>query len=214
MPVPPRPAPPRDDGDFLSHRRLERRRVFGENVEPGDEPRMARAPGAFEPQIEIAQRRRQRDMADVDGASPRRVQPQAPPIAVDLALLQIDERLVTRRFRPRGGFITEQQSRVANPVAERLQAQRGETARGIGWEKSIPTGEMVEIFGDDAAVIERRTILQHQHRDFAEQILHADAIGGIGEIDAGDLDAVRRAPEYGRRCGFCGRRARRGNSGG
>src|ERR1019366_9907690 len=109
-----------------------------------------------------------------------------------------------RRFRPRGEFITDQQRRVANPVAERLQAQRRETPRGIGWEKLSAAGEMIEIFGDDAAVIERRTILQHQRRDFAERILHANAVGGMGEIDADNLDAAREPQNIGGGAGFWG----------
>ena len=76
-------------------------------------------------------------------------------------------------------LIADQQCGVVYPVAQRLQAQRRETLRGIGGKEPSPASEMIQIFSDDAAVVERRAVLQHKRGDFAERILRANAVGGL-----------------------------------
>ncbi len=134
-------------------------------------------------------------MADVDRPARRRGFERGQR-AGDLSLLQRDRLRVAQRLRAREVLVTDEQRRVAQAVAERLQPQGRKAPRGLGGKELSAAGEMVEIFGDHPAVVERRAVLQRQRRDFAERILRADAVVRVGEVDAGDRDAVRE-PEHG-----------------
>jgi len=85
-------------------------------------------------------------------------------------------------------LIADQQCGVVYPVAQRLQAQRRETLRGSAG-KSLRASEMIQIFSDDAAVVEPTSRPPAQARDFAERILRANAVGGVERF--GSRDSMR-----------------------
>ena len=90
-----------------------------------------------------------------------------------------------------------QDRRVHDAVGERLPGQRVEAA-GPRRDELAAAGEHVEIFEDDAAVVEGCAVLEHQRRDLAERILPRSVVVGIGGVGGDDLDAVRK-PEDRRR---------------
>ena len=142
---------------------------------PGRRPRTdrARRPGQggcpairLQTEIQVAEGTSQSDRADV-GRHRRGRGLERHEGARDFASLMIDpSRFVALRGAP-ASLINLQQSGIHDAIGEGLQRERTETQRRIGRDDpSTSRGQMLEIFNDDAAVVERRPILQDQRRDF------------------------------------------------
>ena len=73
------------------------------------------------------------------------------------------------RLQQEDEFRNGSAGRIIDSVAKGLEAQRSETAGQIGGNELPPAGEKIEIFCDNAAVIKRRAVLQHERRDYANR---------------------------------------------
>ena len=157
---------------------------------------MIGAPGAFETEIQIAQRAGERDSADVSVSAARRGRLDDRERAGDLAAL-IFYPLGAAHFRLAPClFVAQQQRRVADPVRERLQPEHVKPTRA-GRNEAPASGEMVEIFDDDAAVEEHAAVLQHQRGDLAERVFRADAVRGVGRVRGDGFDAPAKPYKIG-----------------
>jgi hypothetical protein len=140
-------------------------------------------PVAVKSQIPIAQRARQRDMADLRHAVEiRRSGFQARQRARHLAGLMVEPfRLVPVRAAP-AALVNLQYRCIHQTVAQRLQRQRREAGGRVSRNDPAAAGAMIEIFDDHLRVEERRSILEDQDRNLAERILPAQRIGRLHRV--------------------------------
>ena len=97
--------------------------------------------------------------------------------------------------RGTSAFGEPDQQEVHHAVAERLAAQGFDAGRWVGGEQSRATVQAVEIFADDAQVVERAAVIEDQRGQLVERIQgHHLGIGlGGRDDDLGAFDAVREA---------------------
>ena len=62
---------------------------------------------------------------------------------------------------------------------------------------SAAAAEHVEVFEDDAQIVERVAVLEHERRDLAERVLLEEVGRGRQRLGVDDLDAVGKANDVG-----------------
>ena len=84
-------------------------------------------------------------------------------------------------------LIDAQDSSIEHAVAQRLLAQRGKAGARFLRNDPAAAGAVIEIFEDHPGIVERGPVVQNEHRNFAERILPAHAVGGIDGVGRLDL---------------------------
>src|SRR5271166_2010380 len=126
-------------------RRLETRHSGGEEVEPGGEAGVMGAPGAFEAQVEVAERASEGDRADVEVVRRRLIERAEG--AGDLVALIGDPLLRAHFWLAPNCLVAQKHGRIRDSVRQRLLRQRAEAQLRVAWD-DLAAAEPVEIFND------------------------------------------------------------------
>ena len=94
-------------------------------------------------------------------------------------------------------LVDDQKCRVVHPISERRSGQDAPACRRGGGNKSAATGERIEIFDDNAAIIEFAAIIEDQHRNLAKWILRLQRIVWVVGIGENNLDRIVQAKQIG-----------------
>ena len=96
------------------------------------------------------------------------------------ALLRVPHRLVAH-----------QQPGVEHAVGERLPAAHGNTVAHVFRDQAADRRRVVEKLDDDARIVERRAVVEHERGDLAERVVGIDRV-----VDRGNVDRLQLAFDF------------------
>ena len=95
-----------------------------------------------------------------------------------------------RRIRPEAVFVSHQNRRIHDAVGEPRQRQRMVALAPLERQQPVGAGDILQVFNDDAAVIDSAAVGQHEARHFTERVLSAQRVVFVERIGGLELDAI------------------------
>ena len=145
---------------------------------PRSDLRMSVAPVELgEAEIQVRERASDGDMADAERRASSAVASCSSAVSVARSSRQRRRATPLRRLRRRARCATAAESSKPSPSAWRRSAVH---RAGLScWKQLRPGVQRVEIFADHDEVIERRAVVQHQCRKFAQRIVRQQPALGV-----------------------------------
>jgi hypothetical protein len=147
---------------------------------------MALAPPSLEPQVEIAERAGQRDLADMGRAGEGRGLASKTARARSTLLAGAPARADGGSRRAEAFLVDLQQGGVHDAVGQRCKGERGE-AVAAGRDDHAAAGRKIQELGDDTGIVEGCPVLQNQRRYLADRVEPADRVVRVCRVGRFDL---------------------------
>ena len=117
--------------------------------------------------------------------------------AAYLAGLVLDPARFVLFLRSPAALVDQQDRSIKDAVAKCVQALRCDALHAAARQDAPAAGKFVETFEDHARVVDRRAVVEDQHRNLAERVLRPHAVHGIVGVGILERDAVGQAAEGG-----------------